>query len=310
VDGDHCRNESRASHAVFNIVGHARLLPSLDRPLISAVVPVRNGMPWIEAQLRSLAAQQCSEPWEVVIADNGSTDGSRELARTWAEDHANIRVVDASAVSGPAAARNAGVRVAEGSLLAFCDADDVVHPGWLEACQVALERSDVVAGVFDFWSLNGAAPSPCTPAATRQLGFLPFGLGANLAVRRNAFEQVGGFAEDLFTGEDIDLCWRLQLQGFRFEISSEAIVARRDRPGFRQVFRQALSYGRCGPVLFSRYRSQGAARDPAGAIKAWAWLAASLPGLTDPQRRIAWARTAGVRLGRLEGSVKERVLFP
>ena len=82
----------------------------------------------------------------------------------------------------------------EGDLLAFCDADDVVQPGWLSAVASALEDADVAAGVFDFWSLNGRPASTLQPAATWQLGFLPAGLGANLGVRRHAFEEVGGFA--------------------------------------------------------------------------------------------------------------------
>jgi GT2 family glycosyltransferase len=167
-----------------------------------------------------------------------------------------------------------------------------------------------VAGFFDFWSLNGMPSSSPVPAAIRQLGFLPAGLGANLAVRRDAFEKVCGFNEEPLPGEDIDLCWRLQLQGFRFAVAPEAVVAKRERAEFRLVFRQAYSYGRCGPVLYRRYRLAGARRDMAGALKAWCWLAYSIPKLRQPERRIEWARAAGMRLGRLNGSLEEQVFFP
>lgn len=194
--------------------------------MISVVMPVHNAMPWLDAQLDALASQVCDEPWEVVVADNGSTDGSVVLARSWEERCGAVRVLDASATPGPAAARNAGVREARGELLAFCDADDVVQPGWLKACVEALGDADVVAGTFDLSSLNAAAsaegaPAPAepAPAATSQLGFLPAGLAANLAVRREAFGVVGGFDEQLFVGEDIDLCWRLQLEGFLFAVA-------------------------------------------------------------------------------------------
>jgi GT2 family glycosyltransferase len=278
--------------------------------MISAIVPVRDGGPWLAAQLAALAAQDCPEPWEVVIADNGSRDGSAELARRWAEEHPEFRVVDASARPGPSAARNMGAAAASGELLAFCDADDVVQPGWLAGCAAALADADVVAGHLDLWSLNGGLPAPTQAAATRQLGFLPAALGANLAVRRAAFEAVGGFDEELATGEDIDLSWRLQLAGFRFTSAPAAVVAKRERTQFGQVFRQARTYGRCGPVLFRRYRSAGARRDLAGALRAWAWLVVALPTLVRPGRRTAWARTAAVRIGRLESSVTERVFFP
>ncbi len=278
--------------------------------MISVILPVRDGMPWLEEQLRALEAQKCEEPWEVVVADNGSTDGSRELALSWSEKCERFRFVDASVVQGAPLARNAGVKAAKGDLLAFCDADDCVHAGWLASCVEGLQDADVVAGAFDFWSLNGIAPSRSVPAAFRQLGFLPAGLGANLAVRRRAFESVGGFAEERLPGEDIDLCWRLQLQGFRFAIAPDAVVAKRARARFGEVFRQAFDYGRSGPMLHARYRRDGARRDLSGAFKSWVWLVVSLPLLLQAQRRIEWARTAGTRLGRLVGSASEGVFFP
>jgi glycosyltransferase involved in cell wall biosynthesis len=288
--------------------------------MISVVLPVRDGLPWLDAQLGALAAQECDEPWEVVVADNGSVDASMDLARSWAQRCHAINVVDASAHPGPAAARNTGVRSARGELLAFCDADDVVQPGWLRACVDALADADVVAGAFDLSSLNiddrdpSEHGSPSTadigPASTSQLGFLPAGLAANLAVRRAGFEAVGGFDETLFVGEDIDLCWRLQLEGYRFGIAAAAVVAKRERAGVRELFGRALAYGRCGPGLYRRYRARGARRDLAGAAKSWAWLLVSVPRLGRPYVRRRWVRAAGVRLGRLVGSVTERVFFP
>jgi glycosyltransferase involved in cell wall biosynthesis len=279
--------------------------------MISVVVPVRNGMPWLEQQMTALLEQECPEPWEVVIADNGSTDGSQDVGHHWADRHEEIRWLDASARRGPAAARNAGVRAARGELLAFCDADDIAQPGWLAACVKALAEADVMAGIFDFSSLNGGPRSAPQPAAMGQFGFLPAGLSANLAVRRKALEAVGGFAEELFVGEDIDLCWRLQLDGYRFVIDPGAVMSKREPPDFRAVFHQASAFGRCGPTLYRRYRSAGAHRDLAGAAKSWLWLILHLPGLaigTGP--RTQWARAAGMRTGRLVGSIRERVFFP
>jgi GT2 family glycosyltransferase len=267
-------------------------------------------MPWFDEQLGALAGQQCDEPWEVVVADNGSSDTSVAVAQSWADRCGAIRIVDASERLGPSAARNAGVRSARGELLAFCDADDVVQPGWLSAFVAALEGADVVAGTFDLSSLNGAVPADPGPAATSQLGFLPAGLAANLAVRRPALDAVGGFDEDMSVGEDIDLCWRLQLEGFRFAVTETAVVAKRERPDLRPLFRRSLAYGRCGPQLYRRYRGRGARRDVSGSLKSWAWLVVSLPRLGEVDMRRRWVRAAGIRLGRLVGSVTERVFFP
>jgi glycosyltransferase involved in cell wall biosynthesis len=278
--------------------------------VISVIIPVRNGLPLLEEQLRALAAQKCDEPWEVVIADNGSTDGTLAFARDWAVTHPNVTVVDASGLAGASAARNAGVTVAKGEYLAFCDADDVVLAGWLTACVEALHVADLAVGRFDFWSLNATTPGPPAPPATRQLGFLPAGLGANMAVRRGPFDEVGGFDEQFLPGEDIDLCWRLQLRGFTFIEATEAVVSKRARSDFWSVFSQAYAYGKCGPLLHKRYRGVGARRDLRGALKAWLWLVVSVPRIAQPTRRIEWARGAGTRLGRLDASFELRVFFP
>ena len=235
----------------------------------------------------------------MVVADNGSSDGSAELARRWADEHPGFHVVDASERRGPSAARNAGARAASGEMLAFCDADDVVQPGWLAACAAALAGADAVAGYFDFWSLNGGRPAPAQAASTRQLGFLPAALGANLAVRRHAFEAVDGFIEELLIGEDIDLCWRLQLQGFRFAEAFGAVVAKRERTrSSRQVFRQARTYGRCGPVLFRRYRAtrgHGAIWHGGDEVMGVVARPHSRPLLRPGDAGITWARAAGMQ---------------
>jgi glycosyltransferase involved in cell wall biosynthesis len=282
--------------------------------VISVIVPVRNGMPWLEEQLRALTEQECALPWEVIVADNNSTDESRVLVQKWAERHTRIRLVDASKVRGPGATRNVGVQAAQGELLAFCDADDVVQPGWLAAHVLALAEADISAGVFDAWSLNGlAAPSPSSyapPPALGLFGFLPAAGSGNLAVRRHAFEELGGFAEDLMTGEDFDLSWRGQLAGQRFVLSPDAVLARRDQQGFKAVLRRYTAYGRCGPVLYRRFREKGLGRELQTAAKAWVWILVSTPRLVQPEFRGRWARVAGWRTGRLLESMRRRVLFP
>jgi GT2 family glycosyltransferase len=291
-------------------VGVAEQQGAGDPRLISVVVPVLNGMPWLEDQLTALSGQEVPADWEVMVADNGSQDDTRSCVERWSERDPRIHLVDASSRRGAAAARNMAVRSARGSLLAFCDADDVVRPGWIASLWTALSDADLVAGVYDFGALDGA-PSPFpVPAASRQLGFLPFGLSANLAVTREAFEAVRGFDEALSPGEDVDLCWRLQLAGDRFAVATDAIVEKRERAAGLPTFRAAWAYGRCGPRLYTRYRSRGMQRDLAGAGKAWIWLVATLPTLVLRSRRRQWVRTFAIRSGRLSGSIHLRVFFP
>ena len=279
-------------------------------PAASVVVAVLDGLPWLEDQLRALAVQEAPFEFEIVVADNGSTDGSLEQVAEWARSDHRFRMVDASAIRGPAAARNAAVKAAKSAALAFCDADDVVDCHWLAACIEALEGSDVVAGYFDLWSLNGRPLRAPIPAATDQLGFLPAGLGSNLAVRRSAFEEVGGFDESLLVGEDVDLCWHLQLAGFEFALAPRALVSRREPRRAIDVLASGFRYGKNDPVLYLRHRSSGARRDLRGALRSWARLVLGLPLLLRRDERRPWLGGVGMRLGRLSGSVNRRVFYP
>ena len=122
---------------------------------------------------------------------------------------------------------------------------------------------------------------------------------------------MGGFSEALATGEDIDLCWRLQIEGYRFAIDEGAVVSKRDRTGFWEVFRQGYAFGRGGVVLYRKHRPAGARRNLAGAARSWLWLLVHLPVLVEAgSRRNQRARGAGMRTGRLSGSLTGRVFFP
>jgi glycosyltransferase involved in cell wall biosynthesis len=287
--------------------------PGAQGLAVSVIVPVKNGLPWLHEQLQALRSQECSSPWEIVVADNGSTDGSSDVVQDYAADDPRLRLVDASSVQGPAATRNLAVRAALGDVLAFCDADDVVHPGWVESWLRALGDADLAAGLNDPWTLNGGTPSvavsPKPPPQRGQFGFLDAAGSGNMAVRRSAFDAVGGFDEELHVGEDTDLCWRLQLVGYRFTIG-EGVISRRERSGTMALLKRSIQYGRCGPKLYRRYRSNGLRADPRAALRAWIYVIVSVPRLVDPQFRPAWARIAGWRIGRLLESFRCLVFFP
>jgi GT2 family glycosyltransferase len=246
----------------------------------------------------------------VIVADNGSTDSSREVAQRWQERSERFRLVDASQHTGPAAARNIGVKTATGDHIAFCDSDDVVRPGWIQAMHKALSQTDVVAGSFEFGSLNGRRELPPQLAVTRQLGQIPAGLAANLGVRRSLFDAVDGFDESLRVGEDVDLCWRIQFAGGSFGVAPDAVVSKRERGTPTEMFRQGLAHGASGPRLFAKHRASGIRRDYYAVFRSWGWLVLTAPLLYTADFRRRWLRVAGVRLGRISGSLHQRVFFP
>jgi len=122
--------------------------------LVSVVIPVFNAAATIAEQLAALGRQTYAGEWEIVVADNGSTDDTAAIVDAYRSELPALRVVDASARSGPAFARNTGARLARGDFIAFCDADDVVADRWLEALVVASTAFDVVTGIEDAERLN------------------------------------------------------------------------------------------------------------------------------------------------------------
>ena len=285
--------------------------------MISVVIPVLNGADTIGQQLQALAEQDTDVAWEVVIADNGSTDASVAVAESFDGVLPGLRVVDASRRRGPAAARNIGVEAARGEVLAFCDADDIVAPGWLAAMASASTEQDFVAGGlnFDFASLGAKLRahdrSPAWAPCVGHFGWLKYALGANMAVSRRAFHEVGGFVEELHAGEDLDLSWRLQLAGYTLHYEPGALVHKRPRPSNRHTVRQHVNYGRHDVALFKRLRSSGMPRRPAAAqVRLYGWLAVNVWRVIAGGRgRDTWLVAFAGALGRMIGSVRYGVVY-
>ena len=287
--------------------------------MISVVLPLYNGAGVVGEQLAALAGQDYPGVWEVVVADNGSTDGGAAVVERWSDRIPNLKVIDSSARRGAAAARNVGARTADGDGLIFCDADDVVAPGWLAALARALEGHDFVAGACDHEALN---PGPVANWHARSfetelpvgMNFLPYATSANMAVSRAAFFEVGGFDESFAAvgaaGEDIDLSWRLQLSGYRLHFEPRALIYYRHRPDLPEVWRQNLHYGMADVLLYRRYRAHGLRPRPLSqALRGFRGLLLRAPALVHRGSRGVWLRDAGHRVGRLRGSVQGRTFF-
>lgn len=180
-------------------------------PTLSFVVPVRNDAARLRRCLASIAAATRDVSSEIIVVDNGSTDGSPDAARAAG---AQVLIVPNERVG---ALRNRGAAMARGEVLAFVDADHEIGHAWGTAALDAM--SDAACS---------AAGSPCIPprqptwVQRSYNGFRDHGgarrvvewLGSgNLIVRRRTFEQVGGFDERLDACEDVDLCRRIREAG-------------------------------------------------------------------------------------------------
>jgi glycosyltransferase involved in cell wall biosynthesis len=284
----------------------------MSRPLgISVIIPAYNECDRIDRQLSALATQQYDGEWEVVVADNGSTDDTAARARAW-NDRMAVRVVDASRRRGAAAARNEAVKVSTGELLLFCDADDAVAAGWLDAHATASRSADLVAGAIAHVRPGASAGDAFLPTeAPTLLGWLGYGQTANCAVSRHAYDTVGGFPEhDDFVAEDVEFSWLAQLAGFEMRYAADAIVYKHARPTGRARLHQYYRYGRCDVDLYRRFRDDGVPAPRAREVlRSYGGLLARLPRLGDDDVRERWLSQLGRRVGRVSRSVELRTLY-
>jgi glycosyltransferase involved in cell wall biosynthesis len=283
---------------------------------ISVVVPCLNGATTLPRQLEALSKQEYDGDWEVVVADNGSSDGTLAVANEFRDRVPRLALVDASARRGQAYARNAGVRVATGDALLFIDADDEVAPSFVAAMADALSRHEFVAARFDSDTLNpgwvrGTRQAFQTEGLSDGFGFLPFAGGGGLGIRRAAFERAGGFDEDYWrSGQDVDFCWRVQLAGASLHFVPDAVARIAWRGTLRSLYRQGRHYGRGEAYLYKKYAPEGMPAAPArDALADWVTLARRLPRLRTKAQLGNWLRRTGRKVGRLQGSIRHRVMF-
>jgi glycosyltransferase involved in cell wall biosynthesis len=191
------------------------------RPLVSVVTPVYNGARYLREALESLFAQDY-EPFESIVVDDGSTDRTAEIARSYA-----VRYVR-QANQGAAAARNAGLAIARGELVAFLDSDDLLPVDKL-SIQAGLlaERGDIgcVLGRQEIMLEGVEAPSWLTrDAIYGDLDGIPL---VSAMFRRSALDAVGLYDPTFQQSEDMDLLVRLRAHGIEIAILPEILVYRR-----------------------------------------------------------------------------------
>jgi glycosyltransferase involved in cell wall biosynthesis len=283
---------------------------------VSVVIPVFNAESVFGAQLTALTRQGFTGSWEVIVADNGSTDRSAQVARDFA-DRLPLQVVDASSRQGASHARNCGVAASSGRLIAFCDADDIVADGWLNAIVAASTPTALIDGVRDDALLNrpdwvaARGGGRNTASTLGPTGFLPTAWGSNLGIPRAVFDELHGFDESLLLGEDADLCYRAQLSGHPLVFAPDAVIHSRYRSSLRGIFHQHFKGNLWEVELYRRYRQHGARRRPWSVVgRAWLRVIVLSPYfLLGGERQCWWVVYTGDQLSRVRGSLRFRVLY-
>ena len=215
-------------------------------PKVSVVVCAYNAASTIDECLDSLAALTYPD-YEVIVVNDGSRDGTGDLARR----HAAVTVIDVPN-GGLSAARNVGLQASSGVVVAYTDADVRVDPDWLTFLVQPFLNSDVMAAggpnvvpADDPWFAQCVARAPGGPTHVLLDDTIAEHVpGCNMAFLKHALLEIGGFNPIYVrAGDDVDVCWRLQARGWQVGFAPAALVWHRHRSTFKDYWRQQRGYG-------------------------------------------------------------------
>lgn len=291
---------------------------TINIPEVSVIIPCRNGGNYLIKQLHHLSHQVKHPSFEVIISDNGSTDGAPQRALDSFMGILTLTVVDSSQTAGISYARNIGAEHARGKYLLFCDADDYVEPEWISEIYAGfIENSaDIVGGQLIHSKINSPdllksygiteiiddEPKRFTQADQLKpiFGYYPSVAGCNFGVTRQVYRGLGGM-DLLFVGgsEETDFTWRVLENGGKIVFANKARVNYRLRSTLKGIFKQNFNYQKTKVLLWTRYRNKGMS-GPSIKYSVVAILK-HLPGIFRKESRLEAARIIGGNLGALTG---------
>ena len=226
-------------------------------PSVSVVIPVLDGASTVGDTLRALLAQSgAPADREVIVVDNGSTDGTPDVVRQF-----DVTLLEESR-RGPAAARNRGLRAARGEVIAHLDADTLPTRRWL--AEITAPFADPMVHLAAGETVNFRSDSALDRYYARSGLFdsksnihrevMPFAASGNMAVRRSSALAIDGWNDEMITAEDVDFSHRL-LRRFRSEIAYRpaAVLFHRNGGTREELRRQAWRYGEGAADLYRRY---------------------------------------------------------
>jgi GT2 family glycosyltransferase len=218
----------------------------MKNELFSIIIPTRNEGHLLHMTVKSIRDQTTYPKYEIIVVDDGSTDGSCDRYR---DSPGVVRVVDGGGV-GISRARNLGEEHAEGIFVVFLDAHCRVSANWLDLFAAALHKRDVAIVGPAFTRLEEPDPKGCgmtwlnhklektwfIPEDTDKPYEVPITPGGCQAFRRKTFRSLGRFDEGFtqFGFQDVEICLRAWLLGFRVMVNPAAIVA--------HYFRESRNY--------------------------------------------------------------------
>jgi cellulose synthase/poly-beta-1,6-N-acetylglucosamine synthase-like glycosyltransferase len=230
---------------------------------VSIVAPAYNEGENIRACVNSLKAQDFpKEDFEIILVDNNSPDNTLEIIKSldviYTVEHKR----------GRSEARNAGIRMAKGDIIALIDSDCVAGNNWLNHIVSAFADPAVGCVAGEIVPVENRKASTLERYLIKidhlsqkehiEHSFLPYAATANAAYRKEVFDNVGLFAENMSSEEDADLSWRMQLfTDYKVAYVPEALVFHRHESSLKELFRQKRRHAYSSVNLYKIYKEYG-----------------------------------------------------
>ncbi len=226
---------------------------------VSVIVPAYNAQATIDQTLKALTEQDYSGIYEIIAVDDGSTDQTSQIIRSYSK----VKYIH-QANAGPAAARNRGAKEAQGQVLAFTDSDCVPHKDWLSKLTQGFGENNIAVVMGSYGIAN--SHNPLAVCVYKEILFrhenllssFPKVFGSyNFCIRKEVFDQVGGFNASYrqASGEDNDLSYKVISAGWRIYFERKALVNHYHPTQIRKYLKEQYRHGFWRVGMYFRHPS-------------------------------------------------------
>lgn len=226
---------------------------------VSVIIPCLNEARSIGATIDSIRAQRYQGEYEIIAVDNGSTDDTVKiiLDKGARLEHAKKR--------GPAPAKNEGVKRSKGDIIVFIDGDCVPAEDWLSNMIRGFKNPEIGCVAGEIMSSNKEVLSRLEEFLINkghllqkehvEHHFMPYAAAANAAYKRHVMDKIGLFDENLFSGEDADFSWRMQLfTNYKVTYMPEAVVYHPHESSLKNLFKQKRRHAYGSVMTYKKYK--------------------------------------------------------